>query len=153
MRNSMMAMTVALTLATGLGQAAPPKAPKPDVGAGRVTWFDITTGNLAQSKEFYGKLFDWTFAALKGTDLAAEIVSRGTSIGTIRVAEGKISPFNGVVVDQYQYPGALVEAGVEIHYLENPPFPMTEFTLKAKRIQYAAGNPAMVARLREVVGR
>ncbi len=30
---------------------------------------------------------------------------------------------------------------------------MTEFTLKAKRIQYAAGNPAMVARLLEVLGR
>ena len=27
----------------------------------------------------------------------------------------------------------LKEAGVEIHYLENPPFPMREFTLKAKR--------------------
>jgi predicted enzyme related to lactoylglutathione lyase len=100
MRNVMMAMTVALTLAAGLGQAAPPKAPKPDVGAGRVTWFDITTGNLAQSKDFYGKLFDWTFASLKGTDLAAEIVSRGTSIGTLRVAEGKISHFNGVVYIQ-----------------------------------------------------
>ena len=45
------------------------------------------------------------------------------------------------------------EAGVENHYLKNPPFPMTEFTLKAKRIQYAAGNPAMVARLIQVLGR
>jgi hypothetical protein len=42
---------------------------------------------------------------------------------------------------------------VEIHYLENPPFPLKEFTLQAKRIQYAAGNPAMVKRLREVLGR
>lgn len=47
----------------------------------------------------------------------------------------------------------LTEAGVEIHYLGNSPFSMTEFTLKAKRIQYAASNPAMVAKLREVVGR
>ena len=37
---------------------------------------------------------------MKGSDLAAEIVSRGTPIGTLRVAEGKISPFNGVVYVQ-----------------------------------------------------
>jgi predicted enzyme related to lactoylglutathione lyase len=74
-----------------------PRSKKPEVGSGRVAWFDLTTSNLAQSKEFYGKLFDWKFTAVQGTDLAAEIVSRDTSIGTIRVAEGKISPFNGVV--------------------------------------------------------
>ena len=39
--------------------AAPQKGPKPDVGPGRVAWFDITTTNLTQSKEFYGRLFDW----------------------------------------------------------------------------------------------
>jgi hypothetical protein len=30
---------------------------------------------------------------------------------------------------------------------------MKEFTLKAKRIQYAAGNKAMLARLLDVLGR
>ncbi len=30
---------------------------------------------------------------------------------------------------------------------------MTEFTFKAKRIQYSAGNPAMKTRLIEVLGR
>jgi myo-inositol-1(or 4)-monophosphatase len=43
--------------------------------------------------------------------------------------------------------------GIEIHYLENPPFPMTEFTLKAGRVQYVTGGTAMVARLREILGR
>jgi predicted enzyme related to lactoylglutathione lyase len=71
-----------------------------DVGPGNVAWFDITTTNLAQSKEFYGKLFDWKFTPVQGTDQAAEIVSRGTAIGTIRVADGKISGFNGVVYVQ-----------------------------------------------------
>jgi predicted enzyme related to lactoylglutathione lyase len=48
--------------------------------------------------EFYGKLFAWTFKALPGCEhLAAEIVSDGTPIGTLRVAEGNISAFNGVV--------------------------------------------------------
>jgi predicted enzyme related to lactoylglutathione lyase len=95
-----LAMTTTLTLVAALPQADQKKSPKPDVGPGRIAWFDITTTNLPQSKEFYGKLFEWTFSSVKGSDLAAEIVSRGTSIGTIRVAEGKISGFNGVVYVQ-----------------------------------------------------
>ncbi|MBA3961984.1 MAG: VOC family protein [Chthoniobacterales bacterium] len=71
-----------------------------DVGDGRVAWFDITTTNLAQSKDFYGKLFGWTFASVQGSDQAAEISAGGKGIGTIRVADGKISPFNGVVYIQ-----------------------------------------------------
>jgi uncharacterized protein len=76
------------------------KSPHADVGTGRVSWFDITTPDLNKSKDFYGKLFAWTFTSLKGTDLAVEIVAGGTNIGTLRVAEGKISPFNGVVYIQ-----------------------------------------------------
>ena len=101
MRKAILASTVALTLVTGQLQAAdPPKSPPADVGPGRIAWFDLTTSNLAQSKEFYGKLFDWEFTPVQGTDLAAEIVSRGTPIGTLRGAEGKISGFNGVVYVQ-----------------------------------------------------
>ena len=100
MRNAILAITFALTLMTGSVDAQTKKTPKPDVGPGRVAWFDITTTNLSQSREFYGKLFDWKFTALQGTDLAVEIVSRGTAIGTLRRAEGKISPFNGVVYVQ-----------------------------------------------------
>jgi len=97
MRNAVLAMTLALTLVTGQLQADPPKPPKPDVGPGHVAWFDITTSDMAKSKEFYGKLFDWKFTSVQGTDFAVEIVAGGTGIGTIRVAEGKISGFNGVV--------------------------------------------------------
>ena len=45
------------------------------------------------------------------------------------------------------------ESGLDILSFNTPSFPMTEFTLKAKRIQYAAGTPQMVRRLREVIGR
>jgi predicted enzyme related to lactoylglutathione lyase len=100
MRNAILAITFALTLLTGSVDAQKKKTPKPDVEPGRIAWFDITTTNLAQSREFYGKLFDWKFTALQGTDLAVEIVSGGTAIGTLRRAEGKISPFNGVVYVQ-----------------------------------------------------
>ena len=50
--------------------------------------------------EFYGKLFDWSFTPVQGTDQAVEIVARGEAIGTLRVAEGSISPFNGVIYVQ-----------------------------------------------------
>jgi predicted enzyme related to lactoylglutathione lyase len=79
-----------------------PDAKKPDVGPGRVAWFDITTKDLAKSREFYGKLFDWKFTALAQTNLAVEIVASDKAIGTLRVAEGAISAFNGVVYVQVQ---------------------------------------------------
>lgn len=100
MRNAILAMTVALALVAGQLQADPPKPLPADVGPGRIAWFDITTSSLSRSKEFYGKLFDWSFAPVQGTDQAVEIVAHGTAIGTLRVAEGKISGFNGVVYVQ-----------------------------------------------------
>jgi len=99
MRRTILAAALAITLASGLNAAD--KKPLPaDVGAGRIAWFDITTTNLAKSKEFYGKLFDWKFAAVQGSDQAAEIVVDGKGIGTIRGADGPISGFNGVVYVQ-----------------------------------------------------
>ena len=99
----MRAMFLAMALtAAALGQAPsqPPKPMPADVGAGRVAWFDITTTDLAKSKEFYGKLFDWKFNPLRETGLAVEIVSGGSAIGTLRVPDGRISRFNGVIYIQ-----------------------------------------------------
>lgn len=100
MRNAILAMILASALVTGELHAATPKPLPADVGAGRIAWFDITTTNLSKSKDFYGKLFDWQFTPVQGTDMAAEIVSGGTAIGTLRVADGNITPFNGVVYVQ-----------------------------------------------------
>jgi uncharacterized protein len=100
MRKAILAMTMALTLATGQLRAETHKTPPADVGPGRIAWFDITTTDLPRSKEFYGKLLDWQFSPVQGTDQAAEIVAGGSAVGTLRVAEGKISPFNGVVYVQ-----------------------------------------------------
>jgi predicted enzyme related to lactoylglutathione lyase len=85
-----------------LGQAKSDakKPPKPDVGSGRIAWFDITTIDMAKSREFYGKLFDWKFTELAGTNLAVEIVAGDTAIGSLRVAEGPISAYDGVVYVQ-----------------------------------------------------
>ncbi len=100
MRNVILAMALALTLVTGQLRAAAHKTPPADVGPGRIAWFDITTTDLTRSEEFYGKLFSWQFTPVEGTDQAAEIIAGGTAVGTLRVAEGKISTFNGVVYVQ-----------------------------------------------------
>ena len=101
MRTRIIAAGVAFLLAAALSAAPEQKGPKPDVGDGHAAWFDITTTNLAQSKAFYAGLFGWEFTSLKGAEkLAAEIVSGGRPIGTLRVAEGKISPYDGVVYIQ-----------------------------------------------------
>jgi predicted enzyme related to lactoylglutathione lyase len=97
MRNALWAVILASALVTGDLHAATPPA---DVGAGRIAWFDITTNNLSRSKDFYGKLFDWQFNPVQGTDQAVEIVAGGTAIGTLRGAEGGITAFNGVVYVQ-----------------------------------------------------
>jgi predicted enzyme related to lactoylglutathione lyase len=98
MINAVVAVAMSLALVTAQGS---PQRPAPaDVGPGRIAWFDITTANIAASKTFYGGLFGWTFAPLQGTDLAVEIVAGDVAIGTLRAAEGTISPFDGVVYVQ-----------------------------------------------------
>jgi predicted enzyme related to lactoylglutathione lyase len=123
MRNTIMALAIASTFVTGTLDAGIPKPPKPDVGPGRIAWFDITTTSLPRSKEFYGKLFDWQFTPTQGTDLAAEIVAGGTAIGTLRVAEGKISGFNGVVYVQVADMQASCEKAKELGGTIPPGFP------------------------------
>ena len=97
MRTLLATFAVALACVVGQAQSDGKKKPKADVGPGRVAWFDLTTTDLAKSKEFYGKLFDWKFNAMAETNLAVQIEAGGTEIGTLRVAEGAIGSFNGVV--------------------------------------------------------
>jgi predicted enzyme related to lactoylglutathione lyase len=125
MRNAILAMTMAmaLTLVNGQLRAATEKTPPADVGPGRIAWFDITTTDVARSKEFYGKLFDWQFAPVQGSDLTAEIVSGGTAIGTLRGADGKISGFNGVVYVQVTDIQASCNKAKEIGGTVVPGFP------------------------------
>jgi myo-inositol-1(or 4)-monophosphatase len=97
--------------------------------------------------------------AAEGKKLIENFKIRGLGSSTLHLAYAAIGLLDGVmdhnnkIWDIAAACALLAEAGVEIHYLENPPFPMREFTLQAKRIQYVAGNPAMVRRLRELLGR
>jgi predicted enzyme related to lactoylglutathione lyase len=100
MRKAILALFMTLAFAVAGPAAAEGKKLPPNVGSGRAAWFDISTSSLPRSKDFYGKLFDWRFNPIPGTDQAVEIVSRGRPIGTLRAAEGAISAFNGVVYIQ-----------------------------------------------------
>jgi predicted enzyme related to lactoylglutathione lyase len=100
MRTALIAMTVPLMILLGQAKPDAKKPLPPDVGSGRVAWFDITTTDLAKCREFYGKLFDWKFTTIAQTDQAVEIVAGDVPIGTLRVADGAISAFNGMVFVQ-----------------------------------------------------
>ncbi len=123
MRRAILASTVILILGNVMMRSMPKTNPPADVGAGRIAWFDITTTNLAKSKEFYGKLFGWTFNPVQGSDQAAEIVANGTPIGTIRGTEGKISPFNGVVYVQVDDIQSACKKATELGATVVPGFP------------------------------
>lgn len=99
MRLVLLALTAALALLPSQERTDPKKQPKADVGDGRIAWFDITTRDMAKSRAFYAALFGWTFTSL-GTEYAVEIVAQDTPIGTLRVAEGPISAYDGVVYVQ-----------------------------------------------------
>jgi len=123
MRIVICALMAALAFVAGRGQDDATKKLPADVGPGRVAWFDLTTTDIDKSKEFHGRLFDWKFTALKETDLAVEIVSRGEAIGTIRVAEGEIGAFNGVVYIQVEDIRASCKKAQELGGKIPPGFP------------------------------
>lgn len=123
MRNAMVAMVLVSALVLGAVAAAASKTPPADVGPGRIAWFDITTTDLPRSEEFYGKLFDWQFAPVEGSDQAAEIVAGGTAIGTLRVADGPIAAFNGVVYVQVTDIQASCKKAKELGGIVPPGFP------------------------------
>jgi myo-inositol-1(or 4)-monophosphatase len=95
----------------------------------------------------------------EGKRLLENFKIRGLGSSTLHLAYAAIGLLNGVVDhnnkvwDIAAACALLSEGGVEIHYLENAPFPLREFSLKSPRVQYVAGNAEMVRRLRAVIGR
>jgi len=97
--------------------------------------------------------------AAEGKRILESFKIRGLGSSTLHLAYVAIGLLDGVVEHNNRLwdiaaACALIgESGAAIHYFANPPFPMKEFTLKAPRVQYVTGNPATVARLREILGR
>ena len=121
MRTALLATLLVLPL-MALSQQSGKK--KLDVGAGKVAWFDLTTKNMAKSKEFYTKLFDWKFTSPPGAEaMFAEISMGDTAIGTLRTAEGAISSFNGVVYIQVDDMKAMCKKAQDLGGTIPPGFP------------------------------
>lgn len=97
--------------------------------------------------------------AAEGKRVIENFKIRGLGSSTLHLAYTATGLLDGVVEHNNRLwdiaaACALVEeSGAAIHYLTASPFPLQEFTLKAPRVQYVAGNAAMVARLREILGR
>jgi predicted enzyme related to lactoylglutathione lyase len=90
-------LAITMTLSAAQDQGNPNNKASADVGLGRVAWFDITTTDLKKSAHFYSGLFGWKIGITAGNDQFAYIVVNDAPIGNLRVAEGPISKFDGVV--------------------------------------------------------
>ena len=122
MRTMLLAIAV-ISVAAGQAQSDRSKSMPADVGPGRVAWFDLTTTDLTRAKDFYGKLFDWKFEPIQGTNQAVEVVVGGSAVGTIRGAEGPISAFNGVIYVQVADIRASCKKAQELGATLAPGFP------------------------------
>ncbi len=97
--------------------------------------------------------------AAEGKRVIETFKIRGLGSSTLHLAYVAIGLLDGVVEhnnriwDIAAACALIEEAGATIHYFAAPPFPMKEFTLKAPRVQYVTGSAAMVAKLREILGR
>ncbi len=84
---------------------------------------------------------------------------RGLGSSALHLAYAAVGHLDGVVEhnnrlwDVAAAAALIEEGGGRIDYLTGNPFPLRAFWLKSPRVQYVAGNPAMVARLHEVLGR
>ena len=97
--------------------------------------------------------------AAEGKRVIENFKIRGLGSSTLHLAYVAIGLLDGVVehnnkVWDIAAAAALVEeSGAAIHYLNQSPFPLREFSLKSARVQYVTGSPEMVARLREILDR
>jgi myo-inositol-1(or 4)-monophosphatase len=95
----------------------------------------------------------------EGKRLIERFKIRGLGSSTLHLTYAAIGILDGVVDhnnriwDIAAACALCAEAGVEIHYLTGSPYPLREFSAHTPRIQYAAGNPAMVVALRATLGR
>ncbi len=85
----------------------------------------------------------------QGRRLIARFKIRGLGSSALHLAYTAIGLLDGVVEhnnkvwDIAAAVALLPESGAEIHYMNQSPFPLREFTVSAPRIEYIAGNTAV----------
>ena len=91
------------------------------------------------------------------TTLVEHFKIRGLGSSTLHLAYVAVGILGGVVdhnVKIWDIAAAVplcLGAGADVQFLNGPQFPLREFNLKMGRIFYLAGNPAVCARLRELM--
>jgi myo-inositol-1(or 4)-monophosphatase len=111
----------------------------------------------AQSMIGFHSPYDKSYAHHAQT-LVENIKIRGLGSSTLHLAYVAVGILDGTVdhnVKVWDIAAAVplcLAGGGEVQFLKNGPFPLREFDLKMSRIFYVAGNKAVCARLRELLG-
>jgi myo-inositol-1(or 4)-monophosphatase len=133
-------------------------------GAGRGVWDGDKAAQVVRETPHSHSLIgfhspvDKTHAA-EGKRLIENFKIRGLGSSALHLAYCAVGLLDGVVEhnnklwDIAAAAAMIREAGGQLDYLTPNPFPMREFSVKSGRVQYVAGNPVMVQRLHEILGR
>lgn len=133
-------------------------------GPGRGVWDDGREARASKEPPHVNSLIGFhspveKIYAAEGKRLIEQFKIRGLGSSALHLAYAAVGHLEGVVEhnnklwDVAAAAAMIDEAGGELHYLTPPPFPMKEFWLKSPRVQYVAGNTAMLERLHELLGR
>lgn len=133
-------------------------------GPGRGVWDGDEPGRISPEAPHANSLIGFhspvekSYAA-EGKRLIEAFKIRGLGSSALHLAYAAVGHLEGVVEHNNKLwdiaaAAALIEeAGGQLDYLTPNPFPLREFWLKSDRVQYVAGNAAMVARLHGILGR
>lgn len=133
-------------------------------GPGRGLWDDERPARVSQeppnghSLVGFHSPVDKSYAE-EGKRLIETFKIRGLGSSALHLAYAAVGHLDGVVEhnnkiwDIAAAAAMIEEGGGTIDYLTTRPFPMKEFWLKSGRVQYLAGNAAMVAKLHEILRR
>ena len=94
-----------------------------------------------------------------GKAVAENYKIRGLGSSTLHLGYAAVGLLHGVVEfnnkvwDIAAAAALMAEAGGELHYLGEAPFPLREFSVKGPPVQYVAGNPEMCRALLKALGR
>jgi myo-inositol-1(or 4)-monophosphatase len=133
-------------------------------GPGRGVWDDGRPARVSPDAPHANSLIGFHSPVQKvyageGKRLIENFKIRGLGSSALHLAYCAVGHLDGVVEhnnklwDIAAAAAMIAEAGGRLDYLTPPPFPLKEFWLKSDRVQYVAGNEAMVARLHEILER
>lgn len=133
-------------------------------GPGRGLWDDGKPARVVPEPPHHNSLIGFHSPVEKGFSAEGKRIIenfkiRGLGSSALHLAYCATGHLDGVVEhnnrvwDVAAAAALIAEGGGQIDYLTSSPFPLQSFWLKSPRVQYLAGNAAMVTKLHEVLGR